>query len=317
MLIRGRPSIRPSEITPEKVWMDRRQWVQTVGSLLGFAATAPLLGAGSAIAQPDPATSGAIGTELMPTPFDAVTQYNNYYEFGWDKTSPSRHAGDLKTTPWTVSIGGLCENPAQWGLEDLIKRFPQQEPIYRFRCVEGWSAVIPWRGFRLSEILSIARPLSSARFVKFTSVSQPETMPMQRQDKLLSWPYVEGLQLNEAMHPLTLLATGMYDRDLPKQNGAPLRLVVPWKYGFKSIKSIVRIELIDTLPATSWSLAAPEDYGFYANVNPDVPHPSWSQASERPLGDAFFTPRRRTEIFNGYASEVASLYQGLDLKRHF
>ena len=317
MLIHTRPSIHPSEITPEKVWMERRQWIQTMGSLMGIAASAPLLGTNSAFAQTDSESPIATRSGLTVTPFDAVTRYNNFYEFGWDKTSPSRLAAELRTEPWTVSIEGLCEKPGQWGFEDLLKRFPQQEHIYRFRCVEGWSAVIPWRGFPLGELLSTAQPLSSARFVKFTSVSQPETMPMQQQDKLLSWPYVEGLQMNEAMHPLTLLATGMYGRDLPKQNGAPLRLVVPWKYGFKSIKSIVRIELTDTPPATSWSLAAPEDYGFYANVNPDVPHPRWSQATERPLGDPFFTPRRRTEIFNGYAYEVASLYLGLDLKRHF
>jgi sulfoxide reductase catalytic subunit YedY len=318
MLTRTRPLIRPRDITDEKVWIERRQIVQNMGSLIGFAATAPILGMGSALAEPAAKTDTSSDTK-RPTPsrYDAVTEYNNYYEFGWDKTSPSRLAGTLNTDPWTVSIEGLCEKPARWGLEDLLKRFPQQEFIYRFRCVEGWSAVIPWTGFHLGELIKTVQPLSNARFVRFNSVTQPEAMPMQRDKKLLPWPYVEGLQLDEAMHPLTIIATGMYGRDLPKQNGAPLRLVVPWKYGFKSIKAIVKIELIDSPPTSSWTLVAPDDYGFYANVNPAVPHPRWSQATERPLGDPFFTPRRKTEIFNGYVNEVASLYQGIDLKRHF
>ena len=318
MDIRSRQLIRPSEITDEQVWLERRRWLQRMGSLITMAASVEALGPSSAFAQPfakDLSTSSP--ASLKPTPFDAITQYNNYYEFGWDKTSPSRHAGKLKTDPWTVSIEGLCEKPGKWGLEDLLKRFNQQEFIYRFRCVEGWSAVIPWKGFHLGELLKTVQPLSSARFVRFTSVTQPEAMPMQRDGKLLPWPYVEGLQLDEAMHPLTILATGMYGRDLPPQNGAPLRLVVPWKYGFKSIKAIIRIELTDSPPTSSWTQAAPDDYGFQANVNPTVPHPRWSQATERPLGDPFFTPRRKTEIFNGYAAEVASLYQGIDLKRQF
>jgi len=318
MLIRTRPLIRPSEITDEKVWHERRRWVQTMGSLIGVSATLPALGMRSAFAQPvAKANSSPDAESLTPSPFDAVTQYNNYYEFGWDKTSPSRLAGKLKTDPWIVSIEGLCEKPAQWGLEDLLKRFNQQEFIYRFRCVEGWSAVVPWKGFHLGELLKTVQPLSSAKFVGFSSVTQPEAMPMQRENKLLPWPYTEGLQLDEAMHSLTILATGMYGRDLPLQNGAPLRLVVPWKYGFKSIKAIVKIELLDSPPSSSWMLAAPDDYGFNANVNPTVPHPRWSQATERPLGDPFFTPRRKTEIFNGYGNEVASLYQGIDLKRQF
>jgi sulfoxide reductase catalytic subunit YedY len=318
MLIRRRTLIRPSEITEEGLWKERRRLVKAMGSLIGAAATAPLLGINSALAQQvEKADAASRPKSLTSTPFDVVTHYNNYYEFGWDKTSPSRLAGKLKTDSWTVSIEGLCEKPAQWGLEDLLKRFNPQEFIYRFRCVEGWSAVVPWQGFHLGELLRTAQPLSSARFVRFTSVTQPEAMPMQRDGKLLPWPYVEGLQLNEAMHPLTILATGMYGRELPPQNGAPLRLVVPWKYGFKSIKAIVKIELLDSPPTSSWTLAAPDDYGFYANVNPAVPHPRWSQATERPLGDPFFTPRRKSEIFNGYASEVAALYHGIDLKRQF
>jgi sulfoxide reductase catalytic subunit YedY len=225
-------------------------------------------------------------------------------------------AQELKIDPWSVEIAGEVEAPGILTLEDILKHQSLQEYIYRFRCVEGWAMVVPWVGFPLASILKAAKPLSSAKFVKFTSIYKPEAMSLQRENSLLEWPYVEGLRIDEAVHPLTLLAVGMYGDRLPKQNGAPLRLVVPWKYGFKSIKAIVKIELLKRAPITSWNKAAPREYGFYANVNPDVPHPRWSQVSERVLGSDFFTPRRQTVLFNGYGEQVAGMYRDMDL-RHF
>jgi len=256
-------------------------------------------------------TTDELGDEL--TSFDAVTGYNNYYEFTTDKESVASLAKDFQTTPWTLTVGGMVAKPQTFALEDLMKQFPSEERIYRLRCVEGWSMVIPWLGFSLQKLLTTVEPTSEARYVRFETVSRPEEMPGQRDD-YFRWPYVEGLRLDEAMNDLTLISTGLYGKQLLPQNGAPLRLVVPWKYGFKSIKSIVKIDLVDQPPQSLWMAAAPNEYGFYANVNPDVPHPRWSQSSERRIGEL---SRRPTLRFNGYAEQVAHLYDGMDLKENF
>jgi sulfoxide reductase catalytic subunit YedY len=253
---------------------------------------------------------------LTPTDAELIKNYTNYYEFSFNKQDSTRLAQALQTDPWSVEISGEVEKPGVYHLEDILRTQTVEERIYRFRCVEAWSAVIPWVGFPLGNLLKTVKPLSTAKFVKFTTLLQPETMSNQRSTAMLDWPYIEALRMDEAMHPLTILAVGMYGDVLPKQNGAPLRLVVPWKYGFKSIKAIVKIELLKKPPLTTWHKSAPNEYGFYANVNPEVPHPRWSQNSERVLGSGFFTPRRQTELFNGYAEQVASLYHDLDL-RHF
>jgi len=247
------------------------------------------------------------------TPFDDVTSYNNFYEFGTGKDDPKRNAGTLRPKPWTVRVDGEVARPADYALEDFLKPHRQQERVYRLRCVEGWSMVIPWLGFPLAELLRRVQPTSKARFVEFTTLLDPRQMPGQRSN-VLPWPYVEALRLDEAMHPLTILATGVYDRPLPNQNGAPLRLVVPWKYGFKSGKSIVKIRLTERQPATTWNVAAADEYGFYANVNPQVDHPRWSQARERRIGEWL---RRPTLMFNGYGDQVASLYRGMDLRANY
>jgi sulfoxide reductase catalytic subunit YedY len=253
---------------------------------------------------------------LKPTPVELVKNYTNYYEFTFNKDDSTKLAQSMIIDPWSVEISGEVEKPATYHLEDILSQQTLEERIYRFRCVEGWSMVVPWVGFSLANLLKMAKPLSTAQFVKFTTIQQPEMMPNQRDKKMLDFPYIEGLRIDEAMHPLTMLAVGMYGETLPKQNGAPLRLVVPWKYGFKSIKAIVKIELLKKAPLTTWNKSAPQEYGFYANVNPAVPHPRWSQNSERLLGSGFFTSRRQTELFNGYGQQVASLYQDMDL-RHF
>jgi methionine sulfoxide reductase catalytic subunit len=246
------------------------------------------------------------------TPFKDVTGYNNFYEFGTDKSDPSAHAHTLKTRPWTVAIEGEVKKPETLDVDKLLKLFPLEERIYRLRCVEAWSMVIPWVGFPLASLIQRAEPTSKARYVAFTTLHAPDQMPGQRRP-ILSWPYTEGLRLDEAMHPLTLLAVGLYGRVLPNQNGAPIRLVVPWKYGFKSIKSVVKIRFVETQPPTAWNLSAPNEYGFYSNVNPDVDHPRWSQARERRIGEFL---KRKTLPFNGYATEVAHLYKGMDLKKN-
>lgn len=256
-------------------------------------------------------TTDELGDEL--TSFEAVTGYNNYYEFTTDKESVASLAKDFQTTPWTLTVGGMVEKPQTFALEDLMKQFPSEERIYRLRCVEGWSMVIPWLGFSLRNLLTAVAPTSDARYVRFETVQRPEEMPGQRDD-YFRWPYVEGLRLDEAMNDLTLISTGLYGKQLLPQNGAPLRLVVPWKYGFKSIKSIVKIDLVAEPPQSLWMAAAPNEYGFYANVNPDVPHPRWSQSSERRIGEL---SRRQTLRFNGYAEQVAHLYDGMDLKENF
>jgi sulfoxide reductase catalytic subunit YedY len=255
-------------------------------------------------------------TDAPPTPFKYVTTYNNFYEFGTDKSDPSKHAGRLTTAPWSVVVDGMVGRPGTYALEDLVGPLKVEDRVYRLRCVEGWSMVIPWQGVPLAGVLERAAPQPGARYVAFETLVRPEEMPGQKGFfQVLDWPYVEGLRLDEAMHPLTILATGLYGEDLPNQNGAPVRLVVPWKYGYKSIKSIVRVTLTDKQPPTTWNLQYPGEYGFYSNVNPAVDHPRWTQATERVIGGSLMTPERDTEMFNGYADEVAGLYAGMDLRK--
>jgi methionine sulfoxide reductase catalytic subunit len=313
----GRSSdIASSEITPEPVYLDRRRFLRlgAVGAL--GAVVAPPLAACTPDDQGDVANGDVAAGEDMQdelTPFRDVTTYNNFYEFGTDKADPARHAPQLlRTKPWSVAIEGHCAKPGTYAYEDLVRAATIEERVYRLRCVEGWSMVIPWRGFALADLIRRVEPTSRARYVEFYTLLDPEQMPMQR-TRLLDWPYVEGLRMDEALHPLSFMATGLYGRDLPAQNGAPLRLVVPWKYGFKSIKSVVRIRFVERQPTTSWMASAPSEYGFYANVNPNVDHPRWSQRRERRIGT--IRPRD-TLMFNGYP-EVASLYSGMDLKRFF
>jgi methionine sulfoxide reductase catalytic subunit len=254
-----------------------------------------------------------LSTDEALTPYEDVTHYNNFYEFGTDKDSPAKLSTNFRTKPWSVAVEGEVNKPAVYPLEEFIKPHALEERIYRLRCVEGWSMVIPWIGFPLGEVIQRFEPTSKAKFVEFTTLYDPEQMPDQRRS-VLKWPYVEGLRLDEAMHPLTILAVGLYGEVLPNQNGAPLRLVVPWKYGFKSIKSIVKMRFVEQQPVTTWEAAAPQEYGFYSNVNPDVPHPRWSQARERRIGEFY---KRKTLLFNGYAEQVAQLYAGMDLRKYF
>jgi len=307
MLIRRRTDIRSSEITPEPLWLGRREFIKAAAAA-GTALAAPALVL-RRTAHGAPRTRQ--GESL--TPLEDVTSYNNYYEFGTAKDDPVHNAGAFRTRPWTVEIAGEVARPQTVNLEDILRRFPAQERVYRLRCVEAWSMVIPWQGFPLRDLINWVRPTSRARFVEFTTVLAPDQMPGQRRS-VLPWPYVEGLRMDEAMHPLTILATGLYNRPLPNQNGAPLRLVVPWKYGFKSGKALVRIRFTSEMPATTWNIVAPEEYGFYANVNPEVDHPRWSQARERRVGEFL---RRPTLMFNGYGDQVASMYAGMDLRRNY
>ena len=294
--------IRPSEITPERVWRERRSWL---AAALGVSAGlgSPIL-ARAALAA-DPAEP--------PHSLAQISRYNNYYEFSSNKEVVWKLAEDFKPLPWTLTVDGAVEAPRTWDLDELLRQFAQEDRIYRLRCVEGWSMVIPWRGFPLAGLLQASRPTSRAKFVQFISVLRPGEMIGQRQDTL-PWPYTEGLRIDEAMHPLSLMVTGLYGQALPNQNGAPLRLAVPWKYGFKSIKAIAHIRLVEAEPATSWRQAAPSEYGFYANVNPSVAHPRWSQHREVRIGEQ---SKRATLPFNGYADQVASLYAGMDLQRDF
>lgn len=314
MLIKTRASIPANEITDPQIFKQRRQIIK---GLLAAGLVGNGMGWAEANNRPiQHFKTATTGPQLTPTPSDIVKNYTNYYEFTFNKEDSTRLAQALPTDPWQVEIVGEVETPLKLNLEDILKQQTLQEYIYRFRCVEAWSMVVPWIGFPLAELLKLAKPLSSARFVQFTTVLNPKAMPNQLHSTMIDWPYREGLRIDEAHHPLTILAVGMYGDTLPKQNGAPLRLVVPWKYGFKSIKAIVRIELVKKPPITSWNQYAANEYGFYANVNPAVPHPRWSQASERLLGSGLFTARRNTELFNGYGDQVASLYSDMDL-RHF
>ena len=320
MLLQSRHhyDVKPSEITPRALYLSRRRFVARAGlAVLGAAATAvrPLAAATeTAPAKPfGHVTRGPYATQEPASALQAVTQYNNFYEFGTDKEDPAKYAGNLRTRPWSLVVDGLVGHPQTIDIEELVRPEVVEERIYRLRCVEAWSLVIPWVGLPLAKVLARAEPLGSARFVAFQTLLDPRQMPGQRLG-LLDWPYVEGLRLDEAMHPLAILAVGLYGELLPNQNGAPVRLVVPWKYGFKSIKSIVRITLVEAMPPTSWNLQAPHEYGFYANVNPTVDHPRWSQKRERRIGEFF---RRDTLMFNGYGDQVASLYAGMDLTRWF
>jgi sulfoxide reductase catalytic subunit YedY len=315
--------VRPSEITPRAVFENRRAVLARLGALSAAAwatpAAAQNLMTGPGRQPPLPAVPSSVAgarTAEPPTPYEIVTGYNNFYEFGTDKADPARLAGRMRLRPWTVQIDGLVARPLTLDIEALLRLAPMEERIYRLRCVEGWSMVVPWLGYPLSALIERAQPLGSAKYVAFYSLADPDTMPGLRSNVLL-WPYVEGLRLDEARHPLTLLVFGLYGELLPAQNGAPLRLAVPWKYGFKSAKAIVRIRFMDRQPATSWAVAAPHEYGFYANVNPEVPHPRWSQATERRLGGGILAPRLKTLPFNGYAEQVAGLYAGMDLRRYF
>lgn len=311
MLIRNASKIRSHEITPQGVYLNRRQ-------IMGGAAALALAGTGAHAAKLEFGPSAYSLPMDEATPLEAVTNYNNFYEFGTAKEDPAANAHTLTTSPWSVKIDGMVDKPADYALEDLLKPQMMEERIYRMRCVEGWSMVIPWVGVELSKILNIAGPQSSAKYVVFETLVRPDEMPGQRGlFQPLPWPYVEGLRLDEAMHPLTIMATGLYGETLPNQNGAPFRLVVPWKYGFKSIKSVVRITLTDVEPTTTWNVANPREYGFYSNVNPEVDHPRWSQATERPIGGGLLAKRKPTLMFNGYGEDVASLYSGMDLTKQY
>ena len=307
MLIRNAPSIRSSEITPKDVYMNRRR----------FLATATLIGGGLAL-NARAATYGGLArsplsTNEKLTPYRDATNYNNYYEFGTSKEEPAQKAKTLKTSPWTVSVEGLVGKPRKFDLDSIMKIAPLEERIYRHRCVEAWSIVVPWIGFSLSELIKQVEPASKAKFVAFETLYDSKQMPAGRFAGI-PLPYVEGLRMDEAMHPLALLCFGMYGEPLPNQNGAPIRMVVPWKYGFKSIKSIVKIRFVEKQPPTTWNILGPNEYGFYSNVNPSVDHPRWSQAKERRLGEF---GKRSTLLFNGYGEQVASLYAGMDLRRNY
>jgi sulfoxide reductase catalytic subunit YedY len=314
------PHILPSDITPEAVFMDRRRVLAqglAAGALLGAATPWAAWAAEPAAADRYKAARNArYSVTDTPNSYEEITGYNNFYEFGTDKSDPAANARNFKPSPWNVTIDGECEVKGSFALEDLLSPQTLEERVYRMRCVEAWSMVIPWVGFPLAELLKRYKPTSKAKYVAFTTLNDPKQMPGQR-ERVLDWPYVEGLRIDEAMHPLTLLAVGVYGKALPNQSGAPLRLVVPWKYGFKGIKSIVRISFVEQQPRTSWAHAAPNEYGFYANVNPAVDHPRWSQASERHIGGGLLAKRQATLPFNGYGAEVASLYQGMDLRRYF
>jgi methionine sulfoxide reductase catalytic subunit len=326
MLIKTMPDIRASDITDEALYLRRREFIRLAGGLAMGAAAAPLILActGDTLAAGAPPPPGqsplsnvrprVIATDEKLNAFEEVTSYNNFYEFGTGKNDPQRYAGRLKTSPWKVKIDGHCGKPADYNLEDLIRPHALEERIYRLRCVETWSMVIPWVGIPLADVLKRAEPTGKATFVEFTTLHRPSEMPGQ-QDPVLEWPYVEGLRMDEAMHPLTILAVGLYGKTLMNQNGAPVRLVVPWKYGFKSIKSIVRIRFVDRMPKTAWSVSNPSEYGFYSNVNPDVDHPRWSQKTERRIPSLFKS--YRTQMFNGYGDQVASLYSGMDLRKYY
>ena len=320
MLIRKPDDFLPSEITSEAVWRSRRELMLRAGAAAA-AVGLPGWATRAAYAQDAGALPGksnpAFSIMDKQTSLADITSYNNYYEFGVDKGEPAKNAGKLQTRPWTVSVEGEVNKPRTFTIEDLLKLAPMEDRVYRLRCVEGWSMVIPWVGYSLSEVLKQVEPNGNAKYVEFVTAVQRENMPGVRA-AILEWPYVEGLRLDEAMHPLAMLVFGVYGRVLPNQNGAPLRLAVPWKYGFKSGKSLVKIRLVEKPPVTSWVKSAPQEYGFYANVNPNVAHPRWSQATERRIGeDGLFTPKRKTLMFNGYGDQVASLYQGMDLKANY
>ena len=323
MLIRKPSDIKPSEITDRAVWRQRRDFLRQAAAA-GIGAGLGALAPPALAVHQGPNTQArmakvaetAYGADLEPTAYEYVTGYNNFYEFGTGKSDPERHAGTLQTRPWTVRVEGECERPGEIGIEDILAKLPQEERVYRLRCVEAWAMVVPWVGFPLGELLKRFQPTSRAKYVEFVTLFDPKLMPGQNR-RVLDWPYREGLRMDEAMHPLTILATGVYGELLPNQNGAPLRLVVPWKYGFKSAKSIVKIRFSETLPETTWWKQAPHEYGFYANVNPAVDHPRWSQKAHRIIGAGLFSSKEKTLPFNGYGDQVAELYRGMDLAKFF
>jgi methionine sulfoxide reductase catalytic subunit len=316
MLIKRPDDIKSSEITAEKHYLNRRKFLAAAGAVgaaaVGAAWAGGVLSPGLLRARgPGGGSNGQEEDKLNS--YDDITSYNNYYEFGTDKEDPKENAHTLHTRPWTVQVAGLVKKPATYQFEDLVKPYKLQDRVYRLRCVEAWSMVIPWQGIPLADMIKRFEPLPSAKYIAFTTLLRPSEMPGQRRG-VLPWPYVEGLRMDEAMHPLTLMVTGLYGKPLPNQNGAPLRLVVPWKYGFKGIKAIVKMEFVDRQPPTTWNIAAPNEYGFYANVNPTVDHPRWTQSRERRIGEF---RRRPTLMFNGYADQVAQLYAGMDLRVNF
>ena len=307
MAYRFKTDLKWSAVTPKMDYLNRRQLLGGAGAMALGAMAAPAM-AGIA------AKPSAFSTDEAPNTLEEISSYNNFYEFGTGKDDPAKYAGKLTTDPWSVKIDGLVDKPGTYDLADVLKGADMEERIYRFRCVEAWSMVIPWIGFELSTLLNRVGVQPGAKYVAFETLFRPTEMPAQN-SRLLDWPYVEGLRLDEAMNPLTILATGLYGEELPNQCGAPLRLVVPWKYGYKSIKSIVRISLVDKMPPTTWNKAGPNEYGFYSNVNPEVSHPRWSQSSERRIGGGIFAKRQPTLPFNGYGAQVASLYDGMDLRK--
>lgn len=317
---RSRPEdsarILPSEITPESAYLNRRELLQAAVA----AGMIPQLwqNAAAATQKLNYTKNAQFSVTEKANTLEDITTYNNYYEFGTDKEDPAQNSANFKPTPWSVKIGGECEVKGTLTLEDILKPHPLEERIYRFRCVEAWSMVIPWVGFPLKDLLARFKPTSKAKYVAFKTVLRPSEMPGQRYDTL-DWPYVEGLRMDEAMHPLSLMVVGLYGQTLPNQNGAPLRLMAPWKYGFKNIKSIVEIDFVEKQPPSTWNITAPNEYGFYSNVNPNVDHPRWSQARERRIGagTGLFNARQTTLMFNGYEEQVASLYKGMDLKKYF
>jgi sulfoxide reductase catalytic subunit YedY len=319
MLIKTIGEIPSSAITDERLYLDRRQFMRSASAVVAGAAALTVVPGSPAVGLADAQTplenikKSPFSTDEKVNPLNDIGGYNNFYEFGTSKGDPAENAGKLKTYPWTVKIDGLVNKPGDYHIEDLLKQFPLEERIYRLRCVEAWSMVIPWIGFPLGELLKRVEPTSKAKYVAFTTLLRPAEMVGQREASL-DWPYVEGLRLDEAMHPLAILAVGLYGKTLLNQNGAPIRLVVPWKYGFKSIKSIVRIQLTEKQPPTSWNISNSREYGFYSNVNPEVDHPRWTQARERRLGEFL---RRPTLMFNGYGDQVASLYTGMDLRKNY
>lgn len=325
MLIKKPNDVKSSEITPKSAYFSRRKF------MTGAAVTGAAIAAGlylrsrddqpSSIVEASNKLSGIVksqySTTEKPNSFKDITNYNNYYEFSTDKYEPNGLSANFRTRPWTVSIEGLVKKQKKLDIDSIMKLSPLEERIYRHRCVEGWSMVIPWVGFPLNALIKQAEPLGKAKYIAFETIVAPDQMPNQRGRAVLPWPYVEGLRIDEAMHPLTILAVGLYDEVLPNVDGAPLRLVVPWKYGFKGIKAIVKIRFVDSMPPTTWNVVGPEEYGFYSNVNPNVDHPRWSQATERRIGDSIFAPKHPTLMFNGYGDQVASLYSGMDLRKNF
>ena len=309
---RYKSDLKYSDVTPKEVWLDRRKLLLGAGG----AVVAGSIGGQSLAAPLNFTKNPAFSVDEEPNSLEDITSYNNFYEFGTGKGDPARHAHNLTTEPWTVKVDGMVGKPGDYSFDDIMSGVTLEERIYRLRCVEAWSMIVPWIGFQLSDLLDRFEPQPSAKYVAFETLYRPSEMRGQRMGGL-PWPYVEGLRLDEAMHPLTIMATGLYGEEMPNQNGAPIRLVVPWKYGFKSIKSIVRITLTDKEPPTTWNIVSPGEYGFYSNVNPEVDHPRWSQASERRVGQGLFAKRIPTLMFNGYAEQVASMYSDMDLTTNY